>query len=286
MFGILLFNNKLDTTSIICLCYNQASFVREALDSAIGQIHANVELIIVDDGSTDGSKEIIRDWLTDHPNVPFINIGSRIGNCAAFNCGWRKSSGDFVIDLAADDILSKDRVNEGLKQLRATGAGVHHCDAELINESGVHQSYHSDQFKGIIPEGNLYIDLVSRYLVCPPTMMIRREVLEDLGGYDESLTFEDFDFWVRSSRNFEYCYTAKVLVKKREVKNSHATSQDKFMNNHQRSILKVCWKILSMNQTVEEGRALRKRCWHEIGQCIKKGNLGLILDYLSILKQS
>lgn len=274
-----------DLVSIICLCHNQGQYVREALDSVMAQTYDDIELIVVDDGSKDGSKGVIREWLENHPGVEFIDILVSIGNCAAFNRGWEASSGSYVIDLAADDILLEDRVTRGIRRLGETGAGVDYCNAEIIDEAGIHLSVHNDRFASPMPEGDIYTTLVSQYLVCPPTMIFRREVLEALGGYDESLSFEDFDFWVRSSREFHYCYTDEVLVKKRVVNKSHSASQGRFRNVHQKSILKVCEKILKMNRTIEEGRALKKRCWHEIRQSIKKGNLELIPNYLSILKQ-
>jgi len=259
--------------------------VEEALQSVLGQTYENVELIVVDDESTDGSQDVIREFLKDHSEIQFIAIEENVGNCAAFNQGWRASKGEFIIDLAADDVLLPNRVEVGVKRLEETKAGAHFSDAQLIDEAGNDLAKHNERFTDPIPEGDLYTDLISRYLICPPTMMFRREVIEALDGYDESLAYEDFDFWVRSSRDFEYAYSDQVLVKKRMLKNSHARSQDKFRNDHQKSTLTVCYKILEMNRTKEEGSALKKRCWHEILQCIKKGNLGLIPNYLSILRK-
>ena len=271
--------------SVICLCHNQATYVLEALESVLKQSYPSVELIIVDDGSADGTKEAIKGFLESNEQVEFVDIPSAIGNCAAFNQGWRKASGEFIIDLAADDILLPTRVEIGIKRLNESGAGVHFSDADLVNEQGKFMSRHNERFQSEIPEGDIYAVLVEKYLVCPSTMMIRQEVLEKLNGYDESMAFEDFDFWVRSARHFDYCYSDEVLVKKRIVKESHSARQGEFRNKHQQTILKVCQKVLEMNRTVEEGSALKKRCWHEIRQCIKKGNLGLIPDYLSIIKK-
>jgi glycosyltransferase involved in cell wall biosynthesis len=274
-----------DLVSIICLSYNHVAYIREALDSVLTQTYAHIELIIVDDGSEDGTKGQIVKFLSEHSKIIYVDIPESVGNCRAFNLGWKEASGAYIIDLAADDVLLENRVAEGVYRLRETGAGVHFSDAWLIDHQGEILSKHNERFDRPIPEGDLYQDLVSRYLICPPTMMIKREVLEALGGYDESLEYEDFDFWVRSSREFTYAYTDEPLVKKRVLKNSHARTQDKFRNSHQRSTLAVCKKIVQLNRSKGDRRALGKRCWHEIRQCIKKGNLGLIPDYLSILKQ-
>jgi len=271
--------------TVICLCHNQASYVGEALQSVLNQVYPAVELIIVDDGSTDGGKDRITDFLKDHPTITFINHPTPLGNCAAFNSGWRMSKGEFIIDLAADDVLMPERIQIGVDRLSETGAGVHFSDALLINSYGQLLGQHNERFKESIPEGDLYVELVRRYLICPPTMMIRRDVLEALGGYDESLAYEDFDFWVRSARDFRYAFTDRPLVKKRLLPHSHAATQTKFRNSHQRSTLLVCKKIAALNRTNEERKALKQRIWHEIRQSIKKGNLGLIPDYLSLLKQ-
>ncbi len=270
--------------SVICLCHNQAPYLEEALESVLNQEYASVELIIVDDGSTDGSKELVRTFLTKHP-VGFIDIPEAEGNCRAFNLGFKISKGDFIIDLAADDVLLPERIRLGVLRLTETNAGVHYSNAELIDADGRLLSLHNDRFNFPMPEGDVYAHLVREYLVCPPTMMIRREVLESLGGYDESLSYEDFDFWVRSAREFAYCYTDEVLVKKRLLPHSHSATHEQFRSAHQKSTLRVCDKILNLNRNAKEGQALKKRCWHEIRQCIKKGNLSLIPDYLSILKQ-
>ena len=274
-----------ELVSIVCLCHNQAPFVMDAIESVVNQTHPNIELIIVDDGSTDGSKSVIQNFIDIHKDVSFIDIPASIGNCAAFNRGWRASSGNYLIDLAADDILLENRVEEGVKRLMETNAGVHFSDAWLMDEGGNVLKRHNERFTHSIPEGDIYATLVAGYLICPPTMMFTREVIEYLDGYDETLAYEDFDFWIRSSRQFQYAFTDEPLVRKRIVKNSHAQAQNKFWNSHQRSTLKVCQKIADLNRTEREKKALKKRCWHEIRQCIKKGNLILISDYLSILKQ-
>ena len=270
--------------TVICLVHNQLPYLEEAITSVLNQDYPYVELIVVDDGSTDGSKESIRD-LIKSVEFQFVDIPASVGNCTAFNRGLDIATGDFIIDLAADDVLHKNRVTVGVERLQETGYGVHYSNAELIAANGDHLALHNDRFDHKMPEGDIYSRLVRGYLVCPTTMMIKREVFDELEGYDESLSYEDFDFWVRSSRVFPYCYSDQVLVKKRILKGSHAATHAKFRNRHQRTTLEVCRKILNLNKTMEDRKALKIRCWHEIRECIKKGNLELLPDYLSILKR-
>ena len=276
--------NKNPLVSVICLCHNQAFYVREAIDSVFNQTYEHVELIIVDDGSIDGSPKEILSAISGK-KIEFISHQKNLGNCTAFNSGFRKSKGDFIIDLAADDVLLPDRIAEGLQTFNQKNIGVEFCNVMNINKFGAQLGTHFHT-SSRVPEGDIYLDLIKKYFISPPGMMIKREVLEELNGYDESLLYEDFDFWVRSSRLYAYGYTDKVLVEKRKLKKSHSGSQFMFRNKHQRSTLKVCRKILSLNKNSEEKKALKKRCRYEIKQCIKFGNLELILPFIQIVKSS
>jgi len=95
-------------------------------------------------------------------------------------------------------------------------------------------------------------------------MMIKRVLLEHLGGYDEALSYEDFDFWVRSSRSFKYCFTDKVLMQKQVITNSHSSMQYRRKNPHSMSTAKICAKALKLNKTRREDRALLKRINYEL----------------------
>lgn len=282
----------LPKVSVICLCHNQKHFVAEAIHSVWTQSYKNIELIVVDDGSTDGSKTEIIETIKGK-DVQFIDIPKNIGNCAAFNQGFSASTGDYVIDLAADDILLPARVEEGINDFAnaSAKAGVHFSDAFQVNEQGemlgTHFTRNQDgEFIEDVPTGKIYLELISKYFISAPTMMIRRAVLEQLNGYDEKLMYEDFDFWIRSSRNWEYLFNKAPLVKKREVRHSHGKSQTKLRNRHLLSTFRVCEKIFELNVSKEEDQALIKRCNLEIRQCIKTLNFGLIQQYRKLKRKA
>lgn len=275
--------------TVICLCYNHAEYVREAIDSVLKQTHAPVQLIVVDDASTDNSVAIIEEIVKENPVIEFISLKNNIGNCRAFNVGLAKAKGEFLIDLAADDLLLPHRIETGVRVLAQTGKefGVHFSDAELISSSGQLLGLHSTRFPhASIPQGDIYKELISRYFICPPSMMFTRAVMNVLGGYDETLSYEDFDFWIRSSRFTQYVYSPMSLVKKRVLKSALASEQSKKFSKHSRTTYQVCEKILALNRTHDEQKALRNRILYEIRTNLTLLNIGVVIKFIVLLWKS
>lgn len=258
--------------TVICICYNQARFVEQALDSVVAQTYSNLELIVIDDGSSDGSAKMVKRWIANHPNTTLLINATNLGYCKTFNKAFAVSKGSFCIDLSADDMLLPDRVEAGVKALTDAGPdyGVTFSDAEHVDEKGKYLRLHSEKHPhNSIPSGDVYMDVIDRYFICSPTMMFRREVVERLNGYDESLAYEDFDFWVRAARTFKFIYSPQVLVKKRSVSNSMSKNQFTRAGDQRWSTLRVCEKIRDLNKTPDEDKALKRRVWYELKVCLK-----------------
>jgi glycosyltransferase involved in cell wall biosynthesis len=277
------------TVTVICLCHNQGRFVKEAIESVRTQTYPNIQLLVVDDASTDNSVAIIKACLDTIPSARFFPLSQNMGNCKAFNHALKYADGDFFIDLAADDVLLPDRISEGVKALMAAGKdyGVNFTDAYRVAEDGKVLSRHSDTFPPqTIPEGDIYRELIARYFICSPTMMFRADVIRALAGYDDSLAYEDFDFWIRSSRNFSYCYTPQVLVKKRIVKDSMSARQFSLFDRQLESTFRVCEKILTLNRSADEQKALRQRILYEMRVCVRLLRVRLLIKYTWLLMRN
>jgi len=276
--------------TIICICHNHEKYLSEAVNSAINQSYQNIEIIIVDNGSRDDSQTLIKKLASDHPDIKMILLNENFGNCRAFNLALSESKGEYIIDLSADDVLFPDRIKEGLKSFKEYGQeyGVTFTDAVYIDKSGkiVGQHYKRDekgQLKDHIPEGNVYADLLARYFICTPTMMMRKSVFNQLGGYDENLTYEDFDFWIRSGKITKYCYTDKILVKKRVLGNSLSSNQYKRKSRMLRSTYLVCLKAEKLNNTESEIKSLNLRCKYEFRKAFFSRNFREAYSFSAIL---
>ncbi|NJL14875.1 MAG: glycosyltransferase [Microscillaceae bacterium] len=263
--------------SVICLCYQQAAFVRQALESVVCQSYPHWELLIVEDASSDESGAVIQKFISEIPayreafrpprplpRILFWQNTENQGNCRSFNQALAQARGKYVIDLAADDVLLDHRLASQVAFFDSLPAeyGVIFANALLINAEGRVLGHHyrvnaEGRALHSPPEGDVYAALLRRYFISTPTMMMRKSVLEALGGYDESLSYEDFDFWIRSARHYRYAYQDEVNTQKRILPHSHSQQfYQKKHNPHLHSTLRVCHKAKQLNQSPQEDEAL------------------------------
>ncbi|MFD2574091.1 glycosyltransferase family 2 protein [Spirosoma soli] len=252
--------------TVICTSYNHEEYVVEALRSVVEQDYPNVQLIVIDNGSTDQTAERIDDFISSYPSVEFIKNSINIGLNRAFNQGLALAQGRYVIDLSADDVLLPGRITKQTDLFeRLSGPyAVVFTNAAYIDEQGQQIGLHyavdaAGHARAKIPSGNVFQPILDAYFICTPTMMMRRDVLNELGGYDETLAFEDFDFWVRSSRLYLYAYLDEVLTFKRRLPNSLSTQVILPDNNLLSSTLTVCHKAFERCHTPTEFKSLAKR---------------------------
>ena len=278
--------------TIICLCYNHARFLREALDSIFAQTYQNIEVIVVDDASTDNSVSIIQEYVTRYPAIQLIANAQNCGNCRAFNQGLRVARGAYIIDFATDDILLPTRVAEQIFcfESLADEYGAIYTDATLINEHSqllrpFYKRNGQGQITSFAPSGDIYAFALERYFICTPTLIFRKAVFDRLQGYDETLAYEDFDFIVRTARNYKFYYLDQILTQRRLHPHSLSRGWYKIGDKQLASTVKVCRKALILNQTEREKKALSRRVEWEIKQAYFTRNFAEAEDLFQILNQ-
>ena len=279
--------------SVVALSYNHEKFIVSALESINRQTYSSLEIILVDDASTDNSVEIAQTYLKQN-NVSFsvktIFLDNNVGNCTAFNRGLALVQGKYVIDFATDDIMLPRRIEQQVNFFESLpdDYGVVFTEAEYVDEAGEHLRYHyRDRLKHIrpIPTGDVYAEVLARYFISSPTMMIRKKVLDDLEGYDEQLAYEDFDFWVRSARHWKYAYLAECTTQIRKHAKSMSTGWYRPGDPQLYSTYLVCQKALKLNKNDEERRALATRLKYEIRQGFRSGNHKEVRLLYNLLRQ-
>ncbi len=276
--------------TVICLCYNHRRFVREAITSVLQQTYPAIEVIVVDDHSTDGSADEIRSVLTGYPSIKFLALPENLGNCRAFNEGWKIAKGEYVVDFATDDIMLPYRIERQVRFFEShNDVGVVFTDAEYVDENGrvIREHFRHLKSHGLlrqIPEGDVYADVLKRYFICSPTMLVRRSVFEKLGGYDGDLAYEDFDFWVRSARYFQYGFLDEKLTRVRLLGNSLSKRWYLPGDPQIHSTYLVCMKAMALNKDQRENDALAERIRFEIRQCVFSENRKQAVLFYELLR--
>lgn len=265
--------------TIVALCYNHVRFLAEALDSIVAQTYPRLEVWLVDDASTDGSADLLRAYAARHPAWHLLLLPENVGNCRAFNQAFRRSTGEFIIDFATDDVLLPRRISQQVSAFQALDAsyGVVYSNAELMDEGGRplgphHRPDAAGRQHPRPASGWVLADVLGRYFISSPTMLMRRACLAALGGYDEALTYEDFDFWVRASRDWQFFYLPEITTRKRRHPRSLGARAYRRHDPFVLSTLAVCQKALALCRTPAERAALGRRLRWELTQALRHGH--------------
>jgi len=279
--------------TIIALCHNHAPYLREALDSILAQNYAPLEVWLVDNGSTDGSPAILRAYAQAQPGWHLLLLPDNIGNCRAFNQAFFQSRGEFVVDFATDDILLPQRLSQQVALFRSLPPdyGMVYSNCELISEAGAPLGpYHQADNNGTLhprpASGWVFDEVLRRYFISTPTMLMRRATLLALGGYDEALSYEDFYFWVRASRDWRFQYQAIVTTRKRKHPHSMSAQVTTAHDPYLASTLAVCRKALALSRTPAEARALARRLRYELLHALRRHQWGAARQAAGLLARA
>ncbi len=267
--------------AIICITYNHAQWIEETLDSVRLQDYRELQLIVVDNGSTDDTADKIRNWVAHFSgslDVRTIFHTQSQPYCRLFNQVISAVDSQFLIDLSGDDVLYPQHVSTSIAALRASPeAAFSFSDATIMDYLGNVGRYYRRDHAGIatnIPDlKNLYTALISRSCISSPTLVFDAAILKKAGGYDESLFYEDFDILVRLARRHGAVFSDHIGVLKR--KHAHSMSAAQYLphrSNMLPSTVRVCEKIFQMNRSREENHALGLRIMFELKHALWSAN--------------
>ena len=183
------------TVSVVMSVYNAGRFLRPAMDSVLGQTFRDVEYVVIDDGSTDDSPRVLREYAGRDPRVRLTLRGNK-GLTATLNEALHQARGEFVARMDCDDVSLPRRFEHQLAYLRANPdvvcAGGHF---ELIDEKGRLLT----RLRPPSDDASIQkLLLAGHTAICHPAAMMRRESVARVGGYDEFFrTTQDLDLWLR-----------------------------------------------------------------------------------------
>jgi glycosyltransferase involved in cell wall biosynthesis/SAM-dependent methyltransferase len=244
------------SVTVIIPCYKQAHFLADAIESVLRQTHPDVEIVVVDDGSPDNTREV----AAGYAGVRYVRQDNQ-GLAAARNTGIREARNPYLVFLDADDRLLPHALEAGLACFSA------HPECAFV--SGGFRRIHADGSAfgdSDIPHINKdhYVETLKRsYISMHATVMFRREILERVNGFDTSLRVcEDFDLYLRIVRNHPvYCHDSVVAEYRRHAAN--VSSDYGLMLKTALRVLRSQWPYVRADARYREAYNVGTRFWKE-----------------------
>lgn len=210
--------------SVVLPTYNRAHFIGQAITSVLNQTYENIELIVVDDGSTDDTDGVIRTFNDER--LRYAKLPRNVGRSAARNKALEIARGEFIAFLDSDDYFLPGKLEQQVNFLSKnpnfhmvyTASGCVESEDEPIK-----------YFYRAPISGHIYNEVAffKPLTITLPTVMLRRSVLTRVGGFDEKMErFEDTDFWRRIAKHFEIGAINDVTCHVRSHKGNHISAFD------------------------------------------------------------
>ena len=255
--------------SIIIPTFNRAKFLRKAIESVLSQTYQEFELIVVDDGSTDNTYEIVSEFKN---NITYIKQKNR-GAAAARNAGIKRAGNKFLAFLDSDDWWDREKLAIQIDEMRKNPLYLVSHTQEIWYKNGIlfkqkrkHKKYHGYIFDKCLP----------LCAVSMSTVMIKKELFERVGEFDENFPCcEDYDFWLRVSVRHPFLLIDKPLTLKDggrpdQLSFIYRTGMDKFRIQAIVKVLEV-GNILSDRQRRLAMEELKRKCQIYGNGCVKHG---------------
>ena len=252
--------------SVIIPTYNRADFLKEAIDSVLAQTYRDIEVVVVDDGSTDHTGEILAAYGAQV--IPLFQENQ--GVSSARNLGIRSSSGTYVALLDSDDYWLPQKLEQQIAIMESQ-PGLQVCHTEEIwirrgvrvNPKKKHQKYSGDIFPYCLP----------LCVISPSSVCIRRSLFATVGLFDEALpACEDYDLWLRITKTYPVHFIETPLLVKR---GGHADQLSRKYWGLDRFRIQALEKLLNSGgltkmQREETLQELRRKCEIMATGCLKR----------------
>ena len=253
--------------SIVIPTYNRAWILEEAIESVLAQTCRDFELIVVDDGSTDDTGDI----LARYPGIIVVKQENK-GVSAARNAGVSIASGKYLAFLDSDDLWLPKKLEKQIRFFRENPSTLICQTGEIWIRKGVRVNPGKRHVK---PSGMIFERSLELCLVSPSAVMMSRKLFDETGGFDENLpACEDYDLWLRITHKHPVHLIREALVIKRgghEDQLSRSRGLDRYRIM---SLIKIIESgALTKDQHESAVRALRRKCQIYANGCEKRGRI-------------
>jgi glycosyltransferase involved in cell wall biosynthesis len=285
--------------SVVMPCYNHVKYIASAIESVLGQTHKNIELVLIDNCSTDGTREIIQQFEKKDGRIIAIYHEKNLGFITSMNHGLDASSGDYIALTSSDDVWLPEKTEIQLRAFEDNPeVDVIHSDASIIDSAGkktgktMKKIYRLDP---AIASGNIFKTLTRNNICCTSTVIFRKKCLKTCDKFDIDLHYApDWWFLIELSRKHKFLYIDRILADYRV----HATNLTRNINlvysdfvtihsriaemgiepKHHTMIVAASAAIVGRN---EEARAAVKKARGLDGLSLQESTMAFIIEHFS-----
>jgi glycosyltransferase involved in cell wall biosynthesis len=233
---------SVEQVSVVIPAHNRAAAIGACLESVRQQTYPHWELIVVDDGSADGTAEIVRALEKREPRFRLIRHDRNRGAQAARNTGVRAARGQWIAFLDSDDQYTAQSIELRLAHALARNVDVVHSDCDVLSADGVRRRF------GVPPmAGRVYRDLLARPGPMFPGLLVRKAALLRIGALDEAMVaYQEWDTSIRLAEHYEFGYVEQpTFVYDRRAQDTissnplrGARGYEQVVRKHRRSVLR------------------------------------------------
>ena len=223
--------------TVIMPCYNQAAYARESIESVLNQTYKNLELLLIDNFSTDGTCEIIKEYAKKDSRVHAIYHEKNMGFEYSFNEGMEKATGEFISFTSSDDYWYPKKIEKQLDVLEKNPEyDVVHTDAQIIDGQGKKCKMTMREYYYLEPKkatGDIFRTLSKKNICCCSSMFFRRKCLETYSKFDPVFKIvHDWWFNIKLSQKHKFFYIPGVLVDYRIHSTNTSKNKEALMNDY------------------------------------------------------
>ena len=248
--------------SIIMNCFNGVEFIKEAIDSVIGQTYQNWELIFWDNQSTDGSGTVVQEY--HESRIRYFSAKKFTSLGKARNLALSKTKGDLIAFLDCDDLWLPEKLSRQVPLFEKKEIGIVICDTIFFNNSGKQKQLYK---KTKPPEGNVFKDLLDNYFISLETVVVRSEALKGMKElFDIRFdAIEEYDVFIRLCYRWELAYVDQILAKWRVHNNSVTWTRSNLFGSERRLFLEKINALIPQfhSQYLSEYRNILRKCDYE-----------------------
>lgn len=226
--------------SVVMTSYNHQRYISEAIESVLCQTFDDIELIIVDDASRDGSQDIILQYQQTDPRIRFVFHKENMGISKTTNDGFASAHGEYIAYMQSDDIWMLDKLEKQLQVLNKNESLIVWSDAAIINGSGRKQEkLFTEHYKAVNrrKNGDIFLELVQGNYICIQSTIFKAEYTRE-NRFDPRCRYaNDYKFMVDLSKKYQFHFISNPLVKYRIhgenaiLRNRHIWEKDTFFLN-------------------------------------------------------